>query len=104
MTSVQSAPAAPRRGTGERGERLAAARGALPLLVLFAVASAVLVHYALEVHTWQPDEVIYVLQGRGLADNFPSALWDTQLFVYGIERLNPLYGAFTSAVFSQTAT
>src|SRR6185436_13324131 len=61
-------------------------------------------HYALLVHTFQPDEVIYVLQGRALADDFPSALWNTNVFAYGIERLNPLLGALTATIFNETST
>src|SRR3954447_8102955 len=104
MTSAQETLALPREATEPRRRLPAAATSVLPLLALFATASAVLVHYALQVHTWQPDEVIYVTQGRVLATDFPSALWNTHLFEYGIERLNPLYGALTNWLFSDTAT
>src|SRR3954452_5091138 len=102
--SVQDATVPRRTAAGTGSSRLAPMLGALPLIALFAVAGAVLVHYALQVHTWQPDEVIYVTQGRVLATDFPSALWNTHLFEYGIERLNPLYGALTNWLFSDTAT
>src|SRR5213592_3953404 len=104
MTSVQGAVASPREGSAFRSRLIGAASGPLPLVALFAVASAVLARYALHVHTWQPDEVIYVFQGRALAHDFPSALWNTHLFEYGIERLNPFYGALTTWLFSTTAT
>jgi hypothetical protein len=101
MTTVQEAPAA---AVSARDRRRFPAPGVLVLLAAFALAAVVLVHYALRVHTWQPDEVIYILQSRALADHFPSALWDTGVFQYGIERIGPLYGALTALVFSHTAT
>ena len=64
------------------------------------LGAIVLARYALDVRSFQPDEVVYTTQGRELAARFPSALWDTTLFHLGLERLNPLIGALTSSLFS----
>src|SRR5438093_2629611 len=69
------------------------------LAALYVLAAVVLVRFALRVHSFQPDEFIYVDQGRQVAVRFPSALWDTNLFKYGIERLNPLVQAMLDALF-----
>ena len=104
MTSAQQTLAAPRHVVAEQGRRWPGAVYSLPLLALFAIASAVLVHYALLVRTWQPDEVIYVLQGRELGNDFPAALFNTQIFHYGVERIVPFLGALTGWIFSDTGT
>jgi heme/copper-type cytochrome/quinol oxidase subunit 4 len=104
MSSVQGTLAPPRGAVAEPRRRLPRGTGLLGLLALFMVASIVLVHYALQVHTWQPDEVIYVTQGRQLGADFPSALWNTQIFHYGVERIVPFLGALTGWIFSDTAT
>lgn len=67
---------------------------------LFVVAAIVLALTALKVRTFQPDELIYVTQGRAVADDFPGALWNTaELFQLGPQRLNALFGAISSALF-----
>jgi hypothetical protein len=67
---------------------------------LYLIAAVALVHWALRVHTFQPDEFIYVDQGRQVTTHFPDALWDTVLFKYGLERLNPLVQALCAALFN----
>src|ERR671935_2681505 len=72
----------------------------LGLAALYLVAAVALVHFALRVHSFQPDEFIYVDQGRQVVARFPQALWDTVLFKYGVERLNPLVQALCDALFN----
>jgi hypothetical protein len=72
--------------------------GPLALVALFVLAAALLARWALQVRSFQPDELIYVTEGRGIAAAFPHALWDHQLFRYGIERLNPLLAAVADAL------
>src|SRR5256714_13970699 len=72
----------------------------LALAALYLVAAVALVHWALRVHSFQPDEFIYVDQGRQVTAHFPDALWDTVLFKYGVERFNPLVAALCAALFS----
>jgi hypothetical protein len=81
----------------------AVAWGRIAVGALYVVAALALVRFALRVHSFQPDEFIYVDQGRQLADRFPEALWDTVLFKYGIERLNPVVQAVCDGLFG-TAT
>src|SRR5436305_11077282 len=78
--------------------------GPAAALALFGVAAFVLARYALRVHSFQPDEVIYVTEGRRLALDFPLGLFDQKLYTYGIERLIPFSVALTSVVFNSTGT
>jgi hypothetical protein len=71
---------------------LRSARSADLLLLGLIVASvtAVYLHYALRVATFQLDENLYIHEARYVAAHFPEALWSSALFQRGLQRLDAI--------------
>jgi hypothetical protein len=72
--------------------RLRSARTAdlLILGLIVAVVTAVYVHYALRVATFQLDENLYIHEARYVAAHFPEALWQSAVFQRGLQRLDAI--------------
>jgi hypothetical protein len=63
----------------------------LLILGLFvAIVTAVYARYALRVATFQLDESLYTHEARFIAAHFPSALWQSNIFPRGLQRLDQL--------------
>src|SRR4051794_14683410 len=63
------------------------------LVAAFALAAVVLVRYALRVHSFQPDEYIYVTEGRRIAQDVGNIFNGAYFLPTGIARLNAIAGA-----------
>ncbi|MEX2195735.1 MAG: hypothetical protein WD844_10665 [Thermoleophilaceae bacterium] len=66
---------------------------------VFLLGAVLLGRQSLRVHTFQPDEFIYVTQARELVKRFPDALFDERLFYLGFERVHQLLQAAAISLF-----
>ncbi|HLH14807.1 MAG TPA: hypothetical protein VKV16_08455, partial [Solirubrobacteraceae bacterium] len=62
----------------------------LAFAVIVVIAAAFYIHYALRIGSFQQDESLYLHQARYVVQYFPSALWQSNIFVRGLQRLDPL--------------
>ncbi|HYM45717.1 MAG TPA: hypothetical protein VES65_06095 [Solirubrobacteraceae bacterium] len=62
------------------------------LLVGLLIAGVTFLYalYALRVGSFQNDEELYLLLARNLARHFPSALWQSGIYLRGTQRLDPI--------------
>jgi hypothetical protein len=69
--------------------------------LLFGLTTALIAHWGTQVHTFSPDELIGIFEGRHLQDAFPGALFGTTS--RGLERLPGWMFGLASAVTSSSA-
>ncbi len=89
------------RSDPQRAGRLPPLRSAFPLRsarsadllilgLIVVVMTAVYAHFGLRVATFQLDESLYIHEARYVASHFPSALWQSQVFQRGLQRLDAI--------------
>jgi hypothetical protein len=89
-----------RDGAGHsRWRAIDSTAGELVLLFLLIVAATALyLHYALRVGSFQPDEWYYMQLAHYVAGHFPSGLWQEGIWFRGVQRLDQLILALPFAV------
>ncbi len=73
-----------------RSPRSAWRQDAILLGAIVAVVTAVYSHYALRVATFQLDESLYIHESRLVAEYFPGPLFQSAIFLRGLQRLDQL--------------